>query len=210
MSDIQQQQFNENDVEILGVETVYDGFFRMLEYQLRHRLFQGGWSQAMSRELFERGDAVVVLPYDPVSDQLIVLEQFRVGALQSSNGPWLLEFVAGMIKSGESLLDVAQREAEEEAGIQLGRLEKVAECLVSPGGTSECLHIFCAEVSSQGIGGIHGLDIEHEDIRVQGINYPQALEWLHQGRFNSAGPLIAMQWLVMNRERLRQQWLTTS
>lgn len=199
--------FKIEDVEILATETVYRGFFQMLKYRLRHRLFAGGWSEPMSRELFERGHAVVVLPYDPVRDQIVVLEQFRIGALDEVRGPWLMEFVAGMVEEGESVEAVARREAGEEAGLELLALEKVAHCLVSPGGTSEALDILCARVDSSGVGGIHGLNSEHEDIRVSVLDWTRAEEYLQQGRFNSAGPLIAMQWLVMNRERLRQEWV---
>jgi ADP-ribose pyrophosphatase len=206
MSNNEHSGFQSSDVEIMAVERVYQGFFSMLKYRLRHRLFQGGWSEAMSRELFERGDAVVVLPYDPVRDQIVVLEQFRVGALNATYGPWLIEFVAGMIEQGETIDAVAHREAMEEAGLTLQALEPIGECLVSPGGTSERLFLYCGHVSAEGVGGIHGLDSEHEDIRVSAVDFAEARAWLEQGRINSAGPIIAMQWLVMNRERLRQQW----
>ena len=201
-----QQPFTSQDVEILNTDTVYRGFFQMLKYRLRHRLFAGGWSEPLSRELFERGHAVVVLPYDPQCDQIVVLEQFRIGALQEKNGPWLLEFVAGMVEKGESIEQVAMREAEEEAGLQLLDMEKIAHCLVSPGGTSEALDIFCARVDCSQVGGVHGLDSEHEDIRVSVLDWSEAEVLFEQGRFNSAGPLIAIQWLIMNRQRLRSEW----
>ena len=82
------------DVELDKKQPLYEGFLSVYKYKLKHRLFQGGWSQPIERELMERGHAVVVIPYDPVRDELVVLEQFRVGALDDPNGPWLFEFVA--------------------------------------------------------------------------------------------------------------------
>jgi ADP-ribose pyrophosphatase len=203
---LMQASFDVDDVEVREHHVVYQGFFQMQKYHLRHRLFEGGWSQEMSRELFERGHAVVVLPYDPVRDEIILLEQFRVGALHAPGGPWLLEFVAGMFGEGEDAETVARREAIEETGCELGELEYITEYLVSPGGTSERITLYCGRVDASRADGIHGLDEEHEDIRVVTVSYQRACELLAAGRINSAAPIIAMQWLQMNRDRLRERW----
>ncbi len=193
-------------VEIVSKEVGYAGFFRLYRYRLRHRLFSGGWTPVITRELFERGNAVAVLPYDPVRDEVVLVEQFRIGALEMEGGPWLLECVAGMIEAGESPEAVAHREAQEEAGCRLLMLERIAHYLVSPGGTSERITLYCGRVEAQGIGGIHGLAEEHEDIRVKVVSFERAMALLQEGRINSAAPIIAMQWLAMNRERLRKRW----
>lgn len=195
-----------DDVEIRERETLFDGFFKLSRYTLRHRLFGGGWSDTMRRERFERGNAVVLLPYDPVNDRVVLIEQFRIGALEDPRGPWLVEFVAGMVEAGEAAEEVARREAEEEAGIRPGRLEFVQDYYVSPGGNSEGIRIYCGEVDSTGVGGIHGLDAEHEDIRVFTAPFDDAWALVETGRIDSAAPIIGMQWLAMNRERLRRQW----
>jgi ADP-ribose pyrophosphatase len=207
---LMQPSFGVEDVEIREHHIVYQGFFQMQKYHLRHRLFEGGWSQEMSRELFERGHAVVVLPYDPVRDELVLLEQFRIGALHAPGGPWLLEFVAGMFGEGENAEEVARREAIEETGCQVHELEYITEYLVSPGGTSERISLYCGRVDASQADGIHGLDEEHEDIRVVTVSFDQACELLRLGRINSAAPIIAMQWLQMHRERLRKQWNKSS
>ena len=207
---LMQASFGVEDVDIREHHIVYQGFFQMQKYQLRHRLFEGGWSQVMSRELFERGHAVVVLPYDPVRDEVVLLEQFRIGALHAPGGPWLLEFVAGMFKEGEDAMEVARREAVEETGCEVRELEYVTEYLVSPGGTSERITIYCGRIDSSQADGIHGLDEEHEDIRGVTVSFEHACELLRQGRINSAAPIIAMQWLQMHRERLRKQWNKSS
>jgi len=195
-------------VEIVSRSIAYDGFFKLEKYRLRHQLFKGGMSDEMSRELFERGHAVAVLPYDPLRDELVLLEQFRIGALADSRGPWLTEIVAGMIEHGETPEQVAKREAIEEAGCELLELLPILDYYVSPGGTSETIQLYCGLVDTSKVQeGIYGLDEEHEDIRVVKVNFEQAVAQLEQGQINSAAPIIAIQWLMMNRDTLRSQWL---
>ncbi len=193
-------------LEILGKETVYQGFFRLDRYRLRHSLFGGGESKVLVRELFERGHAVGVLPYDPVRDEVVLVEQFRVGALEEPDGPWLLEIVAGMIEPGEQPQEVAHREAAEEAGCVLQELVPVARYYSSPGGSSERVTVFCARVSTEGLGGIHGEPSEGEDIRVVVLPFAEAFALVENGRIKAALPIIALQWLALNRERLRREW----
>jgi len=189
--------------EILQREVVFQGFFRLERYHLRHQLFAGGWSETMIREMFERGHAVAVLPYDPKRDAVVMLEQFRPGGLDAPGGPWMREFPAGMIESGEMLEDVAQREMQEEAGLVPKSLEYIARCWVSPGGTTESLFLYYAEVDSDNVGGLFGLEHEHEDIRVSVVPREDAELMLQQGLICSAAPMILMQWLMLNHERLR-------
>ncbi len=192
--------------KIVEKKVVYHGFFKVEQYRLRHQLFAGGWSEDVQRECLERGHAVAVLPYDPQRDQVVMLEQFRVGALHMPDGPWLLEVVAGMIEPGESRLDVARREAVEEANCKLLELFPMCEFLVSPGGTSETITLFLGRVDASRAGGIHGLDHEHEDIRVHVFAREEALELLRRGRINNATAVIALQWLALNRQRLLEHW----
>lgn len=193
--------------QILEHDTVYRGYFRIDRYRLRHTLFEGGWSEPVTREVFERGHAVAVLPYDPARDQVLLVEQFRIGALAAAapGGPWLLELVAGIIEDGEAPEDVARREAREEAGCELGELELVCDYLVSPGGTSErtCLYVGHAELANA--GGVHGLDAEHEDIRVHVVDADAAIAMADDGRVANAAGVIGLYWLARNRERLRRQ-----
>lgn len=193
-------------VEILDEQYCYQGFFRMLRYRLRHRLYSGAMSAAVERELFERGHAAALLLYDPQRDSVVLLEQFRIGALEAIGGPWLLEIVAGMIEAGESAEEVVRREAMEEAGCRVGDLIFLCDYLVSPGGTSERISLYCGRVDSRGLGGVHGLEEENEDILVRVVPFAEAWEWLEQGRINSASPIIALQWLKMQRGQLRERW----
>ena len=117
--------FSKNDVEIIARETLYRGFFSLDLYRFRHRLFNGGMSGEITREIFERGHAAVLLPFDPVLDKVVLIEQIRIAALETSETPWLLEMVAGMIEPGESIDQVARRESMEEAGLVVGRTKPV-------------------------------------------------------------------------------------
>lgn len=192
--------------EILARETAYQGFFRLERCRLRHELFGGGHSRPLTRELFQRGHAVGVLPYDPRRDEVVLIEQFRVGALEFPGGPWLLETVAGMIEPGETPEDVARREAREETGCELRELARIAHYLSSPGGSSEEVTVYCGHTDTAGLGGVHGNPEEGEDIRVLVIKLDQALQLLERGRIAAALPIIALQWLAAHRDALRRRW----
>lgn len=194
--------------EVLDKSIGYSGFFRLEKYRLRHELFAGGWSSAMVRECLERGHAVAVLLYDPDCDRIVLLEQFRVGALDFPGGPWLLEIVAGIIDHpGETPEDVARRETVEEAGCTLLDLVPICQYLVSPGGTSESISLFCGRVdSSTVVPTVRGVASENEDIQVHIVSRAAALTLLQEGRINSAAPIIALQWLELNRLRLLERW----
>jgi ADP-ribose pyrophosphatase len=197
----------ESDVEILARETCFQGYFRIDRYRLRHRLFDGGWSSEMTREVFERGHAVGVLPYDPESDSVVLTEQFRVGALAAGFVNWQIEIVAGIIDEGETPEEVARRETTEEAGCVVRELLPICSYLVSPGGTSESVTLFCARVDSTGVGGIHGLAHENEDIKVTVVPWTEARRMLDGGQISNAVSIIALQWLALNRDTVRRRWL---
>jgi ADP-ribose pyrophosphatase len=185
----------------------YKGFFKLTEVELQHDLFAGDKSPVLIREVIDRGHAVAVLPYDPVRDEVVLIEQFRIGAGEDSEGPWLIEVIAGYQEPGESAEEVVHREALEEAGCRLSDVELMHRCYSSPGGSSERVTLFFARTDSSSIGGIHGLDEEGEDIRVHVVSSQQAFDWLDSGRIDSAMPIISLQWFRINRERIRQQWL---
>ncbi len=198
--------FGQDDVHIDKRETVFQGFFRMDKLWLTHPRFAGGHMPQFTRELFIRGDATCVLPYDPEREEVVLLEQFRAGVLGRSQSPWLLELVAGMNEEGESPEQVAHREGQEEAGLTFHELEKVCDYLVSPGGSTELIHLYCGHVSTESAGGIHGIEDEHEDIRVHVVPLSEAIAMIGDGRINNAAAIIALQWLQLNHHRLRDAW----
>jgi len=189
---------------LLDSKSRYKGFFKIDLCRIRHDTYQGGEVE-IQRELFHRGDAVAVLLYDPAKDKIVLIEQFRIGALRDEDGPWLLEIVAGMVEEGESIREVAKRECREEAGLDVHSFETVHSFYSSPGGCTEKIHILCALVNSDDAEGIHGLDHEGEDIKVIVIDYNEVHDLMASGKISSAIPLIALQWLMINRERLQAE-----
>ncbi len=193
-------------VEILERSELYRGYARVIRYRFRHRLFAGGWSAAIGREVFERGHAVGVLPYDPTADAVVLIEQFRIGAWAADFAPWQIEIVAGIVEQGEAAEDVARREAVEEAGAAIGPLIPICRYLVSPGVASESVALFCGRVDCRGLGGTHGLAEENEDIRVEVVPWATALARLEAGSITNAIAIVALQWLALNRGKVRRAW----
>jgi len=202
--------FGRDDVDIVEKAEVYRGRFQVFRYRLRHRLHRGGWSDIVTREVFERGHAAAVLPYDPVRDEVVLIEQFRPGAYAGGGDPWLLEIVAGIIDAGESAETVAHREAREEANLVVEDLLPVAHCFMTPGACSESLQIFCGRTDAAGAGGVFGLPDEHEDIRVMALPFAEARRMLDALAFRNAITVIGMQWLALHRDRLRRDWRPSS
>lgn len=200
---------NRDDVEILSSRRAWDGHFKLDVHRLRHRLHAGGWGPEIEREVLERGHAVGVLPYDPQRDRVVLIEQFRPGALTAPDPDmplWLLEVVAGIIDPGETLEAVARRETEEESGLQVSALAPICRYYVSPGCTSETLMLYCGRVDAGAAGGIYGLADEHEDIRVVVLDAPAAFAALANGTICNSAAIIALQWLALNRPALRARW----
>ena len=195
-----------SDVEILAREAVYAGYFRIDRYRLRYRRHEGGWTGEITREVFERGHVAAVLPYDPERDAVVLIEQFRIGAYAAGEPCWLTEIVAGVIDEEETAGAVARREMEEETGCTIEALEPIGSYLSSPGGTSETVALFVGRVDSSRAGGVHGLAGEEEDIRVLARPWAEVETDLRQGLVSNAATLIALQWLALNRTRLRERW----
>lgn len=198
--------FTKDDVEIIARETLYRGFFSLIRYHFRYRLFNGEMSGVVKRDVFERGHAAAMLPYDPQRDEVVLIEQIRIPAYDSSATPWLLELVAGIIEPGETPEDVVRREAEEEAGLTPGRVKPVLNYLASPGGTSERLSILVGEVDASVAHGNHGLEEENEDIFVHVVSRQQAYQWVEEGKIDNAASVIALQWLELHHKKLREEW----
>jgi len=201
-------RFNIKDVTINQKKSCYQGFFKMDKYQLSHSLFNGGVSKILSREIFERGHAVVLIPYDAENDCVVLLEQFRAGAIGHGDTPWLLEFVAGMFGENESPIDVAIREAKEEADLTLNKcqIDKIMEYFSSPGGMSEVMHLYVANVNSESVHGVHGTESEGEDILLHVIPRVDAIALLENGKITNAATIIGLQWLQSNFQKLQKKW----
>jgi ADP-ribose pyrophosphatase len=196
----------ERDLEIGDQQLAYDGFYKLRQLRLRHRRFDGDWSPQLRRELIHRPAAVAVLLYDPQREQIALVEQFRVGAIAERN-PWMLELVAGLIDADDADPEaVARREALEEAGCEIAELVPVADYFVSPGGSDEYLHLFCGRCDLDGVGGIHGVAEEGEDIRVHVLPVAAVFALLDAGQIRNAHTLMALLWLRNRHQALRDRW----
>ncbi|MBF4245803.1 ADP-ribose diphosphatase [Vibrio anguillarum] len=204
-SDKQYNIFTPQDVDVISKETLFQGFFRMVKYRFKHKLFEGGWSEVIEREMFERGHAAAMLPYDPARDEVVIIEQIRVGALEHAH-PWQLEIIAGVIDPNETSEQVIRREAMEEAGIEVNRIEKISSYYPSSGGCSELLDVFVGEIDATQAKGVHGLDYEGEDIKVHVMSREEAYRLVKNGQIENGASIIALQWLELNYQQLQLQW----
>lgn len=195
------------DVRVVERRLSHSGFFDLEVLHLQHRRFDGSMSGIVTREVLHIPNAAAILPYDPVTDRVVLIEQFRPGTLQHREGPWLLETVAGLMEPGEDPEQTARREIVEEAGLEARRIEKIGIYIASPGAVTEHTTVFIGEVSSGDAGGVHGLASETEDIKSHVIDREAALDWLESGRIVAANAVFALRWLQVHGTALRTRWL---
>ena len=198
--------FTQQDYKIIERKVLYQGVFTLVRLTLQHRLFDGTWSEQIQRELLERRSAAAILPYDPVLDRVILIEQFRPGSFADPQSPWLIEIPAGVLGKNEQPNEVAHREAIEEANCHISHLTPICEYFVSPGGTDEYLNLYCGKVDSRDIKGVHGLKNEHEDIRVINIPTDEAIAKFYAGQIKTSPAIIALLWLQSHRKQLQEEW----
>ena len=187
---------------------VYKGFFSVEEHDLSYRKFNNQQSSILTRSALISSDAVIVLPYDPVNDRILLIEQFRAGPyVKGDENPWVLEPIAGLIDEGETPESAGIREAQEEALLEIKRLELVARSYPSPGISTEFFHQYIGIVELLDKSDlIAGLSSENEDIRSHIFEYEQFFEMIERGKVN-VGPLILLGlWLSKNRNRLRKKY----
>ncbi|MCB6176677.1 NUDIX domain-containing protein [Rhodobacter sp. Har01] len=194
----------EGDLTITGRRTDHAGFFALETLSLAHRRFDGGTMDAVRREVLVACDAVTVLPWDPLRDRVLLVEQLRAGPLARGDAnPWQLEAVAGRIDADETPEQAARREAKEEAGLVLDRLIPVAAYYPTTGAVSEYIWSFVAPVDlPDGSAGVHGIADEAEDIRGHLIGFEQALALIASGEIANAPLILSLYWLAGRRAQL--------
>ena len=196
------------DVVIDELSVPFAGFFSVDVMRMRFRRFDGTESPELVREVFIGGDAVTVLPWDPVRDRVLLVEQVRTGPIARGEiNPWQLEPVAGRIDVDETPEQAARREAFEEAGLTLGPMEKVAEYYPTTSAFSEYLYSYVAPADlPDGAAGTFGLAEEAEDIRGHLIDFAELVARMDAGELTNAPVLISIQWLIRHHDSLRQKW----
>jgi len=190
-------------IEIIGEKEVFrQAIFRVVSATLKMELYNGEMSDEIVRLKLDRGDSVAALLHDVRNDTLIMVEQFRYPAYGNGQG-WMTEIVAGMVDAGDTPMNSMQREIWEEAGYRVSNLRHIGTVYLSPGGSSERIHLFYAAVDpSDGGGGGGGKLSEGEDVLVRTVAADEALEDLAQNRIVDAKTVIALQWLALNRNNL--------
>ncbi len=193
------------DVAVAEVRQPYAHFFAVEEFDVSFRRFDGSHSPVVTRAVFISGDAVTVLPYDPLRDRVLVIEQFRAGPWgRGDRQPWCLEAIAGRIDAGETPEEAARREAVEEAGLTLGALLPVAGYYPSPGAVSEYLYSYVGITDlPDGAAGVFGVEGEAEDIRGHLISFDDLMVLVARGEVANAPLILTALWLQRERDRLR-------
>jgi ADP-ribose pyrophosphatase len=198
---------SDEKAELVEHVVAFQGYFKVGRYFFRHTLFQGGQSPVISREVFERGHAAAVLPYDPLRDEVILIRQFRAGSYVAGRHPWNWETVAGIIEQGETPERVVRREVGEEAGVEVGDLIPIHDLMLSPGAMSESCTAFLGRVDTTTAGGVFGLESEGENILVKVVPFDEARAMLDRGEIDNAVAVIALQWLALHRDEVRKRWV---
>ena len=193
------------DVDLVARRRPYSGFYAFEEYELRHRRFDGGWSPVIERGVLVSFDAVIVLPYDPVRDRVLLIEQFRVGRLaRGERDPWSVEPVAGLLDPGETPETCARREGIEEAGVEMTMLHRASSGYTSPGASTGYHHHYVGICDlPDDAAGLGGLDEEDEDIRGRLMPTGELIDGVSSGALDNAPLILLTLWLALNRERLR-------
>ncbi|APH54265.1 ADP-ribose pyrophosphatase [Granulibacter bethesdensis] len=200
------------DIKIKSRHIAWKGRYAVELISFRNRRFDGAWSGLQRWEIWRRGKASAVLPYDPASDTVILIEQIRIAALAAGLEPVMTEIPAGMRDSGEDPAETAHRECLEETGLTLKRLIHAGNYLLTPGGSDETLSLYIGEANSPALyhgdyAGTGGLRAENEDIRIRVVPARQAIEAAIAGQFSNVVTTVALLWLAAQRDRIKRDWL---
>lgn len=193
----------DGDYQTLKAAPPFGQFFRFQQSEVQHRRFDGGQSGVLHREGFVGVDAAIVLPYDPVRDKVLLVEQARLGpSLRHDPNPWMLEPIAGIVDARETPEAAAHREGAEEAGLTFSRLEMASSFYVSPGASSDYFYCFVGQCDlPQDAPYLGGLDDEAEDLRLHPMALHDALDLAESGELCTGPALFLLYWLLRHRDR---------
>jgi ADP-ribose pyrophosphatase len=203
------------EVEIINKSTRFKNYLQVDEYNLKHTLFEGGFSEVIEREVIERGHVGAVLLYDPKLHLFVLTKQFRPAAFAAKDAlwwnddfsPWIVECVAGIIEKGESTEELCYRESLEEANCQVSELHFLYKYFSSPGCLTETVFLYCGRVDASNSGGVYGLIEEGENIHVFTASPEETYQMLEDGLINNSMTMLAVQWFQLNGDKLRYIWL---
>ncbi len=187
-----------SNFKIISNKNIYSGFFKMNEVSLKYKKYDGNWSNVIKRELFGGAQVSCVLPYDPIKNEIVLIQQFRPGTISYKQNNYLDEIVAGIIDEGEDPETAAKRECYEETGCEVKKLIPIQGYFPAPGSSQSFYHLFLAEIESFEGERIKGLKSENEDILVKSYNIKDVKKKLQNGSFLNGLSLIALQWFFLN------------
>lgn len=188
-------------------EVVWNGRFPIQRVRFRYRRRDGTLSGPLTWELLRRGPGCVVLPWDPVTDRIALIEQFRLPALAAGEEPRMTELPAGMVEPDEDPMETARRELAEEAGLECTRLERIGAFMAMQGSADERVHFHVAQVSLEGWQPVvGGLASEEEETVVSVVEAAEAFAMVAENRIRNAPAALALLWLQVNHARLRAEW----
>jgi ADP-ribose pyrophosphatase len=199
------------DVIVESDETVWHGRFPLHLIKFRQRRFDGAFSNLRTWELLLRGKAAAILPYDPVADLVVVIEQFRLPAFAAGLDPVMVELAAGLVDGDETPEQAIVRESREEMGLEVESLEKIGDFLLTPGGCDEVCSLFAGRVRLGAIGvdgllGSGGLASENEDIRVRALPSDEVIAKALAGEYPNSVASLGLLWFAARRDYLREKW----
>ena len=184
--------------KILHKKIIHNGFFKMNEVTLKYQKYDGSWSNEVKRELFGGAQVSAVLPYDPLSKKIVLIQQFRPGTISKEGNNYLDEIVAGIIDQNEKPEDAAKRECLEETGCKVNKLTSIQGYFPAPGSSESFYHLFLAEVVAPSKEIIRGLESENEDILVKSYNFEEVKEKIKNKEILNGITLVALQWFFLN------------
>ena len=193
-------------VELVDHEVAFQGYFRVGRYFFRHGLYQGGQSAILRREVFERGHAAAVLPYDPLRDEVVLIRQFRAGAYVAGRHPWTWEIVAGIIEHDES--PEAARPARGRRGGRArdqGR-HRHARRGGEPGRLFRDLRLLSGTGRHDERRGNLRPGVGRREHPGQGPALRRGARLLERDEIGNAIGVIALQWLALHRDEVRARW----
>lgn len=182
-------------VDIENKKCILDDFFKVEEVHLRYERFDGQMSPLVRRLNFERGDSVAAIIFNPKKNRILLANQFKYPAYEKGPG-WITEIVAGMIDTNETPESAVRREVGEETGYKVFNLEHISTFYVSPGGSSERIILYYAEVDeTEKIEAGGGVASENEDVITVELSLTEALEQIQSGEIADAKTIVGIFWL---------------
>ena len=189
-------------LNIIAEKTLYSGFFKVNEFTFKHRKHDGSWSKKLTREVFGEGEVVTVLPYDPKTKKILLIDQFRNGLIKKKHNPIIKEIVGGYVDKNESPKQAAIRECKEETGCTVKKIKKIFSYYPAPGSSQSYYHFFLAEIISFDGFRIVGKKDENEDILVRSYNINSVKKMLNERKIINGLTLIALQWFYLNYKNI--------